>query len=55
MPSRNSKANRAAVRTGNMILNPNSTSGEDHAHRMPMALAIARTDPMAAKTTNVIF
>jgi hypothetical protein len=53
MPSRNSKANRAAVRTGNMILNPNSTSGEVNAYRVPMALAIARTDPMAAKMTSV--
>ena len=54
MPSRNSMANRAAVRTGNMILNPNSTPGEVHARRMPTALAIARTDPMAAKTISVI-
>jgi hypothetical protein len=54
MPRRNSKANRAAVRTGNMILNPNSTSGEVHALRVSTALAIARTDPMAAKTTSVV-
>ena len=55
MVSLNTSANRLAASNGNMNLKPGDASGVVHAHRVPMALAIMKTDPMAARRTNVIF
>jgi hypothetical protein len=55
MLSMNTSANKLATSSGNMNLKPSDTSGVVHAHRVPMALAIIRTDPMAARRAKVIF
>jgi hypothetical protein len=55
MLSMNTSVNKLAASSGNMNLKPSDTSGVVHAHRVPMALAIIKTDPMAAKMAKVIF
>jgi hypothetical protein len=51
----NTSANKLATSNGNMNLKPTDTSGVVHAHRVPMALAIIKTDPVVARMANVIF
>lgn len=55
MLSMNTNANRPAPSKGNMNRKPSDTSGVVHAHSVPMADAIIKTDPMAAKIPKVIF
>jgi hypothetical protein len=55
MLSMNTTANKLATSNGNMNLKPSDASGVVHAHRVPMALAIIKTDPMVARMANVIF
>jgi hypothetical protein len=55
MLSMNTTANKLPASNGNMNLKPSDASGVVHAHRVPMALAIIKTDPMAATIANVIF
>lgn len=55
MVSMNTSANKLAASNGNMNLKPSDTSCVVHAHRVPMALAIMKTDPMVARMANVIF
>jgi hypothetical protein len=55
MLSINTSVNKLAANSGNMNLEPGDTSGVVHAHRVPMVLAIIKTDPMAAKMAKVIF
>jgi hypothetical protein len=45
---------QAGGSNGNMNLKPSDASGVVHAHRVPMALAIIKTDPMVARMANVI-
>jgi hypothetical protein len=55
MLSMNTSANKLMASSGNMNSKPSEASGVVHAHREPMALAIMKTDPMAAKMAKVIF
>jgi hypothetical protein len=55
MLSMNTSANKLAASNGNINLKPSDTSGVVHAHRVPMALAIIKTDPMVARMASVIF
>jgi hypothetical protein len=55
MLSLNTSTNKLAANSGNMSLKPSDASGVVHAHRVPMALAIMKTDPIVARRANVIF
>ena len=49
MLSMNTNANKLAASSGNMNLKSSDTLSVVHAYRVPMALAIIKIDPMAAK------
>jgi len=55
MVSMNTSANKLAASSGNMNLKPSDASCVVHAHRVPMVLAIMKTDPMVTRRANVIF